>query len=203
MFCLSCDLLTGQMVVHRRGPLGTAILATTALPGVLPPVWTEGRLLVDGGVMDNNPVAVMRALNPGPAVLIDVGQAEARLVEPPELPRLPPPLLAAWHRFKWFGKRVRVPTIPEIVVRTITVARPNHDVARLSDLYVRPPVDAYGLTDFRRQDELVVIGYNATLDALEARAGEPGFAKKLGVEADALVGRARMALPKAPPVRRT
>ncbi|MEQ1571127.1 MAG: patatin-like phospholipase family protein, partial [Myxococcota bacterium] len=184
MFCVSCDLLSGAMNVHRTGPLAAAVLATTALPGVLPPVLHEGKLLVDGGVMDNNPVAVMRELGPGPVVLIDVGQAVARLVDPPDLPQLPSNPMAAWHRFKWFGERIRVPTIPEIVARTMTVARPNHDLARISDLYVRPPVDAYGMTDFARQDELVAIGYDATLRALRAALGDPERVRALGLSVD-------------------
>ncbi len=50
------DLETGQPVAMRDGPAISALLATSALPGVLPPVWRNGRLLVDGGMTAAWPV---------------------------------------------------------------------------------------------------------------------------------------------------
>ncbi|MCA9495070.1 MAG: patatin-like phospholipase family protein, partial [Myxococcales bacterium] len=195
MFCVACDLVRGEKVVLRDGELWRAILATTALPGVVPPVWFDGRLLVDGGVMDNNPVRTMREMHPGPTLLVDVGQARAELVSPPDLRDLPSPLTALWHRFKPFGPRVKVPTIPEIVARTMTVARPNDDPSRLCDLYVRPAVDPYGLTDFKKADQLVAIGYNATMDALAAKADDHALLDSLSLSRHALKDLPRLPVP--------
>lgn len=199
-FSVSADLVSGQMIVHRRGELAKAVLATTALPGVLPPVLWDGRLLIDGGIMDNNPVLPMRSRHVGPVVLIDVGQAEARLVEPPSLQKMPSNLLALWHRFKPIGRKVRVPTIPEVMLRTMTVGRPAVDVSRAADLYVRPPVEPYGLTDFLKTDTLIAIGYNATLRALRARSDDEALLAKLGITAD-LRAMPDMEMPKPPSKR--
>ena len=196
LFCVSCDLVAGRMQIHRKGELWRAVLATTALPGVLPPVLLDGQLLVDGGVMDNNPVGPMRSINRGPVVLIDVGVAEAKMVDPPDLIKLPSAGMALWHRFKRFGKQVRVPTIPEIVVRTMTVSRPSADLMRSADLYVRPEVERYGLTDFASQDQLVAIGYNATMAAIEARANDASFVKRFDLDADWIRSLPRMTLTK-------
>lgn len=201
-FCLSCDLVAGKMVVHRQGELWRAVLATTALPGVLPPVLWDGKLLVDGGVFDNNPVSQMRMLTSGPIVTIDVSHLTGHFVDPPGLLKLPANAMALWHRFKPFGRRLRVPTIPEIVVRTMTVARPDHDVEGLSDLYVRPDVGRFGLTDFDSQDQLVAIGYNAVMAALEQKAGDPVFLRRFGLAAEALTGLPRRQVPKPPPPKR-
>ena len=59
-FCVSSDLTTGRIHDHRDGMLWRALRASVALPGILPPVTHHGHLLVDGGVMNNLPVDVMR-----------------------------------------------------------------------------------------------------------------------------------------------
>src|ERR1700722_5807979 len=73
-FCVSSDLTTGRIHEHRAGVLWRALRATVALPGILPPVTYHGHLLVDGGVMNNLPVAVMReqAGGAGPLIACDI-----------------------------------------------------------------------------------------------------------------------------------
>ena len=58
----------GASMIHRDGMLWRALRASVALPGILPPVTHHGHLLVDGGVMNNLPVDVMReqAMRRGP-----------------------------------------------------------------------------------------------------------------------------------------
>jgi NTE family protein len=53
---IACDVLNGQEVRLSEGPLVDAVLASTAIPGVLPPVDWHGRLLIDGGVINNTPI---------------------------------------------------------------------------------------------------------------------------------------------------
>lgn len=54
---VACEVLTGHEVLLSSGPLVKAVLASSAIPGVLPPVEWEGRLLMDGGVVDNTPIS--------------------------------------------------------------------------------------------------------------------------------------------------
>jgi NTE family protein len=54
---VATDLLLGEDVRLSRGPLLEAVLASAAIPGVLPPVEWEGRLLIDGGVANNTPIS--------------------------------------------------------------------------------------------------------------------------------------------------
>ncbi len=59
-FSVVCtDLETGQEVVLEEGPLVDAILASSAVPGIFPPVKVGDRLLVDGGLVNNVPVSVL------------------------------------------------------------------------------------------------------------------------------------------------
>jgi NTE family protein len=59
---VACDVLSGQELLLSRGPLVDAVLASAAIPGVLPAVEWEGRLLIDGGVVDNTPLSHAIAL---------------------------------------------------------------------------------------------------------------------------------------------
>jgi NTE family protein len=51
------DLARGEEVLLSHGPAADAVLATAAVPGLLPPVRRDGRLLVDGGVVNNTPIS--------------------------------------------------------------------------------------------------------------------------------------------------
>lgn len=53
---VACDLTTGEEIVFSRGPLKEILLASAALPGVFPPMHLDGRVLVDGGVVDAVPI---------------------------------------------------------------------------------------------------------------------------------------------------
>ena len=67
----AADLNTGEVVVLREGPLVDAILASSAIPGIFPPVPWGGRLLVDGDIVEKVPVTAARALGPSPVVGLD------------------------------------------------------------------------------------------------------------------------------------
>jgi len=60
---VACDARSGEEVVLRTGPAIEAILASSALPGIFPPVDLDGRLLIDGGIVNNTPIS--RAIEAG------------------------------------------------------------------------------------------------------------------------------------------
>ena len=55
---ITTDLLTGERVVLTSGNVVEAVLASTALPGVYPPVEMAGRMLIDGAISSNTPLSV-------------------------------------------------------------------------------------------------------------------------------------------------
>jgi NTE family protein len=66
------DLRTGEEVALTEGSVLEAVLATSAYPGVLPPVVIDGHYLVDGGVLDNLPVDLVRLLGAERVIAVDV-----------------------------------------------------------------------------------------------------------------------------------
>ena len=70
---VAVDLRAGEKVVIESGSLATALRATMSLPAVFPPVEREGRVLVDGGALDNIPADVVRGAGTSVVIAIDVG----------------------------------------------------------------------------------------------------------------------------------
>lgn len=77
-FAIAADLGSGRSVVMDAGPLVPALLASSAIPGLLPPIEIDRRVLCDGAVVDTLPVSTMRrAPSGGPVIAIDVnGEAD-------------------------------------------------------------------------------------------------------------------------------
>jgi len=70
--CVATDIVTGEEVVLRSGPLAPAVRASCSMPGFFTPVEIDGRLLVDGGVVDNVPVQPARSLGADFVIAVDL-----------------------------------------------------------------------------------------------------------------------------------
>jgi NTE family protein len=166
-FCVSTNLTRGAIEIHRTGPAWLGLRASFSIPGVFPPMRTiDGDVLVDGGVLDNMPVGIMRGLHDGIHVIaVDVGSKHD--LRAGQLPHSG--VLSGW---KWLMQRVdpRVegPDMAGIIRVMMRITElggsGKHD---LGDLYIRPPVDAIAMLDFGAFDELVEIGYATASAAIE------------------------------------
>lgn len=70
---VAADIATGEEVVMSEGSLAEALRASMSLPGVVPPVERNGRLLVDGGIANNLPIDVVRNLCADIVIAVDIG----------------------------------------------------------------------------------------------------------------------------------
>ena len=75
---LATDLETGDAAVLKSGDLATVLRASMSAPGVLAPVEIGGRLLVDGGLVDNLPVSLAREMGVDILIAVDVSFPLAR-----------------------------------------------------------------------------------------------------------------------------
>ena len=71
---VATDLNRGTRVVLDHGPVARAVRASSAIPGVFNPVEHQGRLLVDGGVVDNIPISVAREKGADIVIAVDIGE---------------------------------------------------------------------------------------------------------------------------------
>jgi NTE family protein/lysophospholipid hydrolase len=157
-FCISSDLTTAEVMVHRRGTLWKAALASSSLPGVGTPVLHERHLLVDGGLLNNLPTDIMRRAGHGTVIAstVSVDESGAFTCE-----RVPTTWEAVRARFGAANGAVRFPTLFEVVVRASLLHSAFGERTNVmeADLTVRPAVEQFGLLEFERIDDIVEAGY--------------------------------------------
>jgi NTE family protein len=72
---VASDMLSGDEVLLSSGPVVDAVLASTAIPGIFPPVQIDQRLLVDGGVANNAPISTAVKLGATRIIVLPTGFA--------------------------------------------------------------------------------------------------------------------------------
>jgi NTE family protein len=166
-FCVSANLTNGKVVVHRNGKLWHWLRASVAIPGVLPPVFHQGQVLVDGGVINNLPVDIMRAQQAGEVIACDIGGDHAVGVGP-DIEEFDLPSLFQMFA-QWFGGRRR-PSILQIMLRAGMVNSGAAAIAarQSSTLLIQPPLGSIDLLEWQAFDRAIEIGYQHTLRLLGA-----------------------------------
>ncbi len=169
-FCITSDIVARELIVHRTGPMADAVYSSLALPGIYPPIPTgDGRLLVDGGVMDNLPVETMASRAEGPIIAVDVSQ---RLGMPPPARRRGLERVARQMRRVLTGYEQRLPPLRETIHWTIALGSTDTVNAALThaDLVISPHVEGIGILDWSQLPRALEVGRRAAHEALEAAA---------------------------------
>jgi NTE family protein len=170
-FCVSCDMITSDLVVHRRGPVIPAVSASMTLPGILPPRSYEGRLLLDGGVLNNLPVDIMATTGEGPVVASDVSaRYEPPAMRPQRARRPRAAKIAAAVRRTLVGTDALLPSFSETVVRSILLGSTDTAEAaqRYADVVIEPEVAGVGLLEWDQIDVMIEAGRRAAEAAIES-----------------------------------
>jgi NTE family protein len=155
-FCVSTNLSSGQLAIHRRGDVWRWLRASVAIPGVLPPVVHNGELFVDGATINNLPVDVMRDAGLGRVIGVDV--AADRVFTTDSIDSDAPPF---WKLMQWFRGRKHRIHILQILWRAGMVNSATNTLARreLSDLLLQPPLEQIDMLNWRAFDRAVDAGY--------------------------------------------
>lgn len=130
-FCMATNLETGEEVVLDKGFLPEAIRASGSFPGLLTPVKVDGKVLVDGGIVDNFPVEKMK--EKGVDYIIGVN-VSAGLKDIEDLNTLPDILLqiAGFQMYNKWEEKIEQ-----------------------SDLYIRPELDEFSTFSFDQSEEIM------------------------------------------------
>lgn len=139
--CVGTDIGAGEAVVFEDGDLATAIRSSMSVPAAFAPIRVRGRLMVDGGIMNNVPVDVVRDMGAQHLIVVNVGE--------PPLPE----------------SELNSPIA--ITLQMITVlmqARTEAALASLgpSDVLITPDLEGIGSADFSRALQTVAMGEAAT-----------------------------------------
>lgn len=182
-FCLSSCLDDGEIVTHFDGPVMTALRASCAFPVLGPPLFIDGKLLIDGGVLNNLPIDVMKKHFTGSVTAIDISAFAPLKMDARWDRACPSGFDIFWNKVKPFATSLHAPNILEILVRTLDLTcRAQIQRSRVqADWLIEPPVRDCGLTDFHKFDQMVEAGYRHGMELLEELAAKPGVAEARGV----------------------
>ena len=141
--CVAADLVSGDKVVFEKGSLFHALRATMAIPPIFAPVAEDGRLLVDGGLVDNLPAGVVRAMNVDVVIAVDLG-------------------------IETIGKGKSL-AILDVANRSIDIMIRRNAVESLksADIAVKPDVTDHATLGFQDSTELIERGYRAAQSVAE------------------------------------
>jgi NTE family protein len=151
-FCVSANLTTGRLYEHRAGRVSQALRAAVAIPGVMPPVFSDEGVLVDGAAINNLPVDVMQGHAPGFVIGCDVG--------------------ADRH----FGKR-RVNIFQVLMRAGMVNSTASERIQReLADVLLKPPLTHIDLLNWQAFDSAIEAGYQYARTAIEGLPAIPRIA---------------------------
>jgi len=134
---IATDLKTGERVIINHGNIAKAVHASSAIPGVFSPVQFQGRLLVDGLVVDNVPVEAARAMGGDFIIAVDV---------------IPNVVLDGWS-----------PNVLNVIERAIDIncRRSSETSKKTADIVIEPIAKNISPRALDQSDELVKMGEDA------------------------------------------
>lgn len=137
---VATDLTTGEAVIMGEGELASSIVASMAVPALFPPVDHEGKLLVDGGVANNVPIDVARAMGADIVIVVDISA-----------------------RAKTKAEISSFTSVISQLTLLMTSKNTAQQLATLTDndIVVRPDLEEIGLIDFDRTIEAISAGEQA------------------------------------------
>ena len=146
---LATDLETGEGVTIGSGDLTSAMRASMSAPGVFAPVERDGRLLVDGGISENLPVDIARAMGVDILIVVDVGS----------------PLLT----------REKLNSVGVISNQMIAIliqhnSKQQLDKLKAEDVLIAPPLGDTSSYDFGNVKRVIAVGERAARAAAERLA---------------------------------
>jgi predicted acylesterase/phospholipase RssA/CRP-like cAMP-binding protein len=164
-FCVSCNLDNGSTNIHEHGSLSEAVRASAALPGIIPPAIVKRRLAIDGSVVNNLPVDVMRLKPVSRIVAVDLTPAERKEVD---YAAMPSPWAVFRGRYLPFSHKYHVPSLPNIMLKATLLGTLERvrEQGKMADIVLNPPVRHFGLTEVKSFEKIVQAGYQHALGEL-------------------------------------
>ncbi len=134
---VATDMESGQPVVLRDGDLATALRSSMSVPGIFSPLEVRGRILGDGGLVNNTPVDVARQMGAQRLIVVNIGT----------------PL----------GKRETLSSLTGVtsqMINILTEQNVQQSLRTLSpkDILIAPTLDGLSAADFDRAREFMALG---------------------------------------------
>src|SRR5437868_877447 len=136
--CVASDLLSGKEYIFRKGSLATALRSTMSLPGVFSPVRTDDHIFADGGILNNLPTDVAKAMGADIVVAVHL---QVKKLDPAE----------SLSSVGVLGRSV-----------SVVVATTELRGMERADILITVDLSAYDSLDYEKSVEISKLGYEAT-----------------------------------------
>jgi NTE family protein len=139
-FCaLAVDIGSGKEVTLKKGSVAEAVRASCSIPGIFEPTELRGRLLVDGGLMNNVPADTVREMGAGLVIAVDLNH--------------------------FYPKPGKPRNIIEIIYSSLFIIMSNksNKTDKFTDYLVAPDLSSYSYTNLKKMNELIQKGEQAMI----------------------------------------
>ena len=172
-FAVSTNLSSGTVHCHSSGDLWAAIRASSSIPALLPPVYTDdGEMLVDGCLLDNVPIRTMQQMKHGPNIVIsfNLPELERFTVDYRSLPSRGR-LIASTLIPQWRRALPEAPSMISVLMRSLMANRDDFmRHATPDDAVLVPPIPAgMGFLEWRLHRQAMDAAYHWARDEVKPR----------------------------------
>jgi NTE family protein len=145
--CVGTDMVNGQSVTLDNGSLSRSLRATMSVPGVFAPVEIDGRILSDGGLVNNIPTNVVKAMSADIVLVVNI---ETQL-----------------------AGRESLDNLLGVLAQTINIASADNSRRSLlqADIIIAPDLGKYANTDFSQSKAIIDLGYQGAQKKIEVLKG--------------------------------
>lgn len=141
--CVATDIETGEQVILDKGYLAQAMAASAAFPSLFSPVEIDGRLLVDGGVVNNYPIDEIKKLGADIIIGVDVQDDMKDRKELNDATRI------------------------LVQISNLGMIQRMKEDAKDTDIYIKPDISSFGVISFDQGQEIVRKGEEAAFAVYE------------------------------------
>ncbi len=140
---VATDIEARERVIFKKDSIADAVRASISIPGIFVPERLDGKLLIDGGVIERVPISVVKEMGADVVIAVDVVQSNQY--------------------------NVRISTIFDVIAQTIDVMEQEIFRHRKShaDIMICPNVGKYSVTSFTNIDEIILEGERAAEEQIE------------------------------------
>lgn len=145
--CVGTDMVNGQSVTLDKGSLSRALRATMSVPGVFAPVEIDGRILSDGGLVNNIPTNVVKAMSADIVLVVNI---ETQL-----------------------AGRESLDNLIGVLAQTINIASADNSRRSLlqADIIIAPDLGKFSNTDFSQSKAIMDLGYQGAQQKIQVLKG--------------------------------
>ncbi|NBL65466.1 patatin [Flavobacterium sp. NST-5] len=141
--CIGTDIETGKQVLLNKGSLPQAMLASAAFPSLYMPVEIDGKILIDGGVVNNYPIDEVKKMGADIIIGVDVQDG--------------------------FRDRKQLTDATKILVQitNMQMIQKMPENVKKTDIYIKPDIEGFNVVSFDEGNEIISRGEKAALAVVD------------------------------------